>query len=158
MTAAGEPRSTARHRPRLPPITPGRAGGATELSSVAYAYLKSDNPGVDAVAKGVATAIAILAVAIAGFFAYPAVVFGTDADKVASSLNHVGGTGDNEVSNRWIACQPGDHADWRCGPYLVDSDWRGCWTARRGVHGTTALSGCIDLTDALGLRGPQYLD
>jgi hypothetical protein len=108
---------------------------------------------LDAYAKGVIALIVLVVAAAIGFFAYPAVVMGTGADSLAASVNHEDASFESEGEN-WIWCRPGDPVEWRCGPYDVNSDWRGCWEAHAHIGFRPPLSGCIDMLDVLGFRGP----
>jgi hypothetical protein len=113
---------------------------------------------VDGRARLLAAGLAVLvlvAVAVAG---YPAAVFGTDESALSNSVNEVAGDPEPGMLAEALSCRQSGRG-WRCGNYAVDVDWRGCWRATPAkvakTPATRTLTGCIGLSDLLGLSAPS---
>ena len=110
---------------------------------------------MDRTAKLTAGAIAAFVVLVIAVAAYPAVFFGVHDDDLAASLNHE--LPRAEVGDYGLSCVHPSPENWRCGPYDLDVDWRGCWhatpqRAQRFAH--EPHSGCIGVADMVGLHDP----
>lgn len=116
---------------------------------------------MDRTAKVVLAGTALTAIAVIALLAYPSAIVGFDADDLSASVNDGAGTNEENAFFDRMVCRQGEHADWRCGPYRVNTDWRGCWSATPN-HGNRfarpELSGCVSVTDLLGLNNGPLLD
>jgi hypothetical protein len=97
--------------------------------------------------------LALCVIAMIGFAVYPSTVTGTNRDALAASINEEAGNDWTSQVGYSITCTPGEHAEWRCGGYYVESDWRGCWEADQ-IRGDKTLSACITFFDSIGLNDP----
>jgi hypothetical protein len=90
---------------------------------------------MDRVAWLAAITIAVVALALTMFAAYPSIVLGVDVHVLAESVQDETGALP-ESSEMPPTCE--ERSDfYLCGRYLVEVDWRGCWEANLFV-GTRA--------------------
>lgn len=102
--------------------------------------------------------VLLLAVAVAFIAAYPATVAGVDPISLGRSVQAQTHSPPAYSADSPPRCRRRGHR-WMCERYLVDVDWRGCWTARQFVGpdddpsvlaGGETAEGCVALGDQLG--------
>jgi hypothetical protein len=108
---------------------------------------------VDRTAKLALLGITLAVLAVVAVAGYPALFVGTDEGALAISLYDARDIRSDESGRGYERCRESD-GEWRCGPYRLDVDWRGCWETVAKLGGGPGLSGCIDLGDVLGFGGP----
>ena len=115
---------------------------------------------MDRAAWTTALAIAAVAGAIVMAVAFPAIVVGVDNTALGRSVQEQTGYPPEAADPDEFPPRCNAHGGrfWTCGQYLVDVDWRGCWTAAqfigdrhdpRILKGTESSSGCVELGDLL---------